>query len=139
MSFEEKNTWVYLALAIVLPSVYGVIVFGQLGAKAVTEIDYAGPLLAAIVAAILLAIVGATIISIGSPTTAGQKDERDVGIARRSELAGYYVLAASIVGVLMLVVNRTEYFWIANAIYASFVLSAIVSSIVKLAAYRRGF
>jgi hypothetical protein len=29
-------------------------------------------------------------------------------------------------------------FWIANAIFAAFVLSALVSSIVKIVGYRRG-
>lgn len=139
MSFEEKNTWVYLALALIIPAVYASVVFGQLGTVSLREIAYAGPLLTAIIAAIVLSIIGNIIISIGSPKTAGQKDERDVGIARRSDLAGYYFFSAEVVGVLLLVVNRVDYFWIANAIYAAFVLAAIFSSVVKLASYRRGF
>jgi hypothetical protein len=31
-----------------------------------------------------------------------------------------------------------EYFWIANAIYLAFVVSALTASVVKIAAYRRG-
>jgi hypothetical protein len=34
---------------------------------------------------------------------------------------------------------RFDYFWIANCIYVAFVVGAVASSLVKLAAYRRGF
>jgi hypothetical protein len=33
---------------------------------------------------------------------------------------------------------EADHFWIANAIYAAFVLSALVSTPLKLVAYRRG-
>jgi len=32
-----------------------------------------------------------------------------------------------------------DHFWIANALYLSFVASSLVSGVVKLVAYRRGF
>jgi hypothetical protein len=31
-----------------------------------------------------------------------------------------------------------DHFWIANAIYLAFVLSALTASVVKIVAYRRG-
>jgi hypothetical protein len=34
---------------------------------------------------------------------------------------------------------RYDPFWIANALYLSFVVGALVSSAAKLVAYRRGF
>jgi hypothetical protein len=34
---------------------------------------------------------------------------------------------------------EADYFWIANAMYAAFALSALVSTPVRLVAYRRGF
>jgi hypothetical protein len=139
MSFEEKNTWIYLALALIIPAVYASVVFGQLDTTPLDEIAYAGPLLTAIITAIVLSIIGSIVISIGSPKTAGQKDERDVGISRRSDLAGYYFFSGAVVGVLLLVVNNVDHFWIANAIYGAFVLAAIFSSVVKIAAYRRGY
>ena len=66
-------------------------------------------------------------------------DERDKTINRRGELIGYYVSSAGVVVVMGLTMLEYEYFWIANALYASFVLGSLVSSAVKLAAYRRGF
>jgi hypothetical protein len=43
------------------------------------------------------------------------------------------------VGVLALTMLEYEYFWIASALYLSFVVGTLVSSVVKLVAYRRGF
>ena len=43
------------------------------------------------------------------------------------------------VGVLALTMLQYEYFWIANALYLSFVVATLVSSVVKLVAYHRGF
>lgn len=133
MTTEEKNTWVYAGLAVIIPIVYAVIVFSQLATVPASEVAYVVPLISAIGAAIVLAIVGS--IAIG----ANRRDERDAHITRRGELVGYYVLSAGIIGVLALVVTGQPSFWIANSIYAAFVVSAIASSAVKLVAYRRGF
>jgi len=43
------------------------------------------------------------------------------------------------VGVLAITMLEYPYFWIANALYLSFVIAALVSSVVKIVAYRRGF
>ncbi len=45
----------------------------------------------------------------------------------------------NIVIVLIITMMQFAYFWIANALYLSFISAAIVSSAVKLVAYRRGF
>jgi hypothetical protein len=34
---------------------------------------------------------------------------------------------------------EVDYFWIANVLYLCFTLSAVLSSIAKIFAYRRGF
>ena len=131
MSSREKNTWVYAALAILIPGAYAIAVFG-FGA------DYSTVLPAAILAAIVLAIVASIVLAIAS-RDAGIIDERDSLITRRGELVGYYVLSAGVIGVLVLVLTEQSYFWLAHSIYAAFFVSAIASSAVKLVAYRRGF
>ena len=68
-----------------------------------------------------------------------RKDERDKTISRRGDLIGYYVASAGMVGVLILTMLEADYFWIANALYLSFVVAMAVSSAVKLVAYHRGF
>lgn len=131
MTVKEKNTWVYVVLAVVIPAGYAIAVFGQ-------GLEYELALLVAIAAAIVLAIIGSIVVGVSSGDK-GQSDEREVLISRLGELVGYYVLSAGVIGVLVLVSTEQPYFWIAQAIYASFIVSAIASSVVKLVAYRRGF
>lgn len=42
-------------------------------------------------------------------------------------------------GVLALTLVEADHFWIANTSFLAFVLQAVVSSVVKLVSYRRGF
>jgi hypothetical protein len=150
MPFEEKVTWVYAAVGVVVPAAYFSVVLRQVGEMPVSEIAYQRPLLWAIGIAILLTIVGSIVTAIvtaissqitgsGSVDEIDRKDERDVHIARRGDLAGFYVVSAGAVCALGLAMLEYDYFWIANALYLSFVISALVSSVVKLIAYRRGF
>jgi hypothetical protein len=43
------------------------------------------------------------------------------------------------VGPFVLALLEADHFWIANAIYLVFVVQAVVGTIIKLVAYRRGF
>ena len=137
MSFQEKNGWWYGALAIVLPAIYAAIVFPQVATTAVNEIEYIRPLITVVVLALALNIAGAIALSIATRER-GKEDERDRTIARRSDLAGYYTLAAAVIGALAITMARFDPFWIANAIYGAFILSALITTVVKLTAYRQG-
>jgi hypothetical protein len=158
MPFEEKFTWVSAVVSTGVAAVYFAIVLGQVRSVPVAEIAYQRPLLVAIGALIVLTIVGtivtAIFTAIGTAVTTaitgegsveesvdgiGRTDERDVDINRRGELIGYYVSSAGAVGVMALAMLRYDQFWIANALYMSFVVGAFVASVAKLVAYRRGF
>lgn len=154
MPFEEKVTWVNLLVSFAVPIAYASVVFGQMGATPAARIAYQPPLITAIVVSIVLTIVGSIVAAIaggvatgvrleltgeGSMDEVGRSDERDKDISRRGELVGYYVSSVGIVGALALAMLRQDQFWIANAIYASFVTASIASGFVKLFLYRRGF
>lgn len=139
MSFEEKGTWIYAVLAVALPPIYFVTVLGQLSTTAVSEIDYQRPLLTAIGAAIGLAILATIVVAIASPREAGKSDQRDKEINRLGEHVAGGVLAVGMVVPFGLAMLEVEHFWIANAMYLAFVLSAFCGAAVKLVAYRRGF
>ena len=139
MSFEEKGTWAYLAGAVVIPAIYFVHVLGQLGPTPVAEIDWVRPMLVAIAVGIATGIASHVLIAMTKPSEAGQRDVRDKDISRFGDYVGGIVLSIVVVAVLMLAMFEVDHFWIANAIYAGFVLQAISSSTVKLVAYRRGF
>jgi hypothetical protein len=150
MPFEEKFTWVSTVVSTGVAAVYFAIVFGQVRTVPVAEIAYQWPLLIAFGALIVLTIFGTIVVAVGSAVSAqitgsgsvddvGRNDERDADINRRGELIGYYVSSGGAIGVLALAMLRYDPFWIANALYLSFVVGALVASVAKLVAYRRGF
>jgi len=150
MPFEEKFTWVSTVVSTGVAAVYFAIVLGQARTVPVAEIAYQRPLLIAIGSLIALTILGAIVVAIGTAVSAkikgrgseddvNRKDERDADINRRGELIGYYVSSGGALGVLALAMLRCDPFWIANALYLSFVVGALVASVAKLVAYRRGF
>jgi hypothetical protein len=139
MSFEEKGRWVYVVIAVALPTIYFASILGQLPNAAVSEIEYQGPLLAAIGATIVLAILGMIGIGIASPNEAGKSDQRDRDVHRFGEYVGGTLLAVGMIVPFGLAISEAPHFWIANAMYLVFALSGLVGTAVKLAIYRRGF
>jgi hypothetical protein len=147
--FEEKVTWVNLVVAVVVPVTYFAIMLGRLGDTSAADISYQRPLLIAIGASVVLTIVGSIVAGIGTGISAelrGRsasgdlgKDERDVRISRHGDLIGFYVSSVGMVGVLALTMLEYDYFWIASALYLSFVVGTLVASAVKIASYHRGF
>lgn len=149
MPFEEKIQWVYGAVAIIVPIAYLAVVLPQLATTPASEIAFQRPMIIAIITSIVLTILGSIVAAIfsaigaqitgGDPNAIDRKDERDVLIGHRGELVGYYVTSVGVVGALILTLLETDYFWIANALYLTFAVAAVVSAIVKIVAYRRGF
>lgn len=150
MSFQEKFTWVSTVVTAAVAGVYYSIVLGQVRSVPVAEIAYQRPLLIAVGALVVLSIIGAILVAIvtaiaaqitgtGSVDEVGREDERDTEINRRGELVGYYVSSAGVLGVMALAMLRYDQFWIANALYLSFVIGGLVGSVAKLISYRRGF
>jgi hypothetical protein len=150
MPFEEKVSWVSGFVAIVVATVYGSVIVPKVGSGPVGAIAYEVPMLIAIGAMIVVTIVGTILMSIGTAVTAeitgngsvddiGRTDERDDDINRRGELVGYYVSSVGVLGALALTMLRADYFWIANAILAGFLVSSVVGSAYKILIYRRGF
>lgn len=150
MSYEEKINWVSAVVTAIVASRYAWVVGGPIGEVPVGEIAYQRPLLFAVGAMIVFTIVGAIALAIaaairaevtgeGSADDVGRKDERDVRIEGRGDRAAFYVSSALMAGVLALAMLEQPYFWIANGVFAAFVVGSLVSSGVKLAAYRWGF
>jgi hypothetical protein len=73
-----------------------------------------------------------------SPKDAGRKDQRDRQITRFGDSIGQSFVIIGGVAALVLAMLEAPFFWIANVIYLSFVLSAFLGSIARLVAYRRG-
>lgn len=150
MSYEEKSTWVGTVVSVLVTGIYCAFVQGQLRNVPVAQIAYQKPMLMAIGAIIVVTIIGMILMSIGSAISAkikgggsvddiDRKDERDVHINRRGELIGYYVSSFGVLGVIALAMLRYDQFWIANALFLTLMIGGLVSSVVKLVIYRRGY
>ena len=138
MSWEEKRNWVFLVVTAVTYLAYVAIILARAQGTPITEVPYVWPMLVSIAAWIVATIVGSILAAIAAPREAGKKDERDTSIQRYGEVIGYTVFSASILGALGLTMAEVAHFWIGNAIYLSGVLAALITTAVKLGAYRRG-
>jgi hypothetical protein len=139
MSSEEKNTWLHAVITGVAYIIYLVVILQRAGNAPLADVPYIAPMLWTIGAAIVANILGHIAIAIAWPRDADKKDQRDKEIHRFGEYIGHSFVIVGAVGALVLAMFEADYFWIANVIYLGFALSAILSSIAKLVAYRRGF
>ncbi len=139
MSFEEKNIWIYGAATICAFGCYLVTIIGRGHGIPITDLPYAGAMLWTIGAAVGASIVSHVVVAVAWPRDADKKDQRDREIGRFGEYIGQSFVVAGAVAALVLAMAKVDHFWIANAVYLSFVLSAVFGSTVKIVAYRRGF
>ena len=138
MSYEQKGVWVYLLVSTGAYLVYVGIILSQADGAPLVDVDYVMPFLISLGISIVAAIVGRIVVEILSPSDNYTSDTRDRQINRFGEArASWFVIGGSLVALLLALLEQ-PYFWIANAIYLGFVLSAVVGSVVKLVAYRRG-
>ncbi|MET8851739.1 hypothetical protein [Amycolatopsis sp. NPDC004625] len=134
---EEKRAWILGIAALASYAVYLAVVLSRAGSRPLAEVPYAGALLwtvgASIVATIVLSIVVAVI------SKDGAKDQRDHEIGRFGEHVGHSFVVIGAVAALLLAMAGAPHFWIANVVYLAFTLSAILGSVARIFAYRRGF
>ena len=138
MSYEEKGTWAYLVAVVGTYAVYLAIILGRLQSTPVAEVPYAWVLLWTTVASVVASTVGRTLVETVRPSDSRRRDVRDKEIYRFGEYASRWFIVAGAAAGFFMALAKWEYFWIANVIYLGFVLWAVVGSVVKLIAYRRG-
>ena len=139
MSYEEKGTWVYLAVSVAGYGVYLSLLLPQLASGvAVEDVDYVAPMLWTIGGAIVATIVGRILVEIVFPSESTKGDVRDREIDRLGTRVGGSFVVIGALGALVLSMLEADWFWIANVVYLCFVLSALLESITRLVAYRRG-
>jgi hypothetical protein len=137
VAIEEKRAWIMLVVTVCATAVYLAIVLGRAGP--LVDVPYVSPMLWTVGAAIVTSIVLNIAVAISSPTEAGKKDQRDREINRFGEYIGQSFVVIGGVAALVMAMAELDYFWIANVIYLGFTLSAVLGSIAKIVAYRRGF
>jgi hypothetical protein len=118
--------------------VYLAIVLGRAAHTPLAQVPYVPALLWASGASIVISTVVRVVIETARPSDSRQRDVRDRQIHRFGEYASRWFIIGGAAGALLMAMAKWEYFWIANVIYLGFVLWAVVGSVVKLVAYRRG-
>jgi hypothetical protein len=139
VAFQEKRAWVMALVSVAAYAAYLVVVLGDRGTGTVADAPYVAALLWTVGAAIVANIVLQIPLAMTAPRDAGTKDQRDREIYRSGEYVGQSFLVVGGVGALVLSTAEADHFWIANTIYLAFVLSAVLGSVAKIAAYRWGF
>jgi hypothetical protein len=139
VAFEEKRAWAMAVIAVIAYAVYVVLVLGRADGRPLAEVPYVGTALWTIGIAIIAGIVSGIWFGIVSRREGGlQVDERDLEIGRFGDHIGQSFIVIGGVSALALAMAEVAHFWIANVLYLCFVLSAVLGSFAKIAAYRRG-
>jgi MFS family permease len=135
---EEKRAWIMVVVAIAGYGAYLALVLASAAGGPLVEASYVPALAWTIVGGILAGIVLNIIVGIVSEEH-GRKDQRDKEINRLGDNIGQSFVILGAVLAMIFAITGVAAFWIANVIYLAFVLSAILGSIAKIIAYRRGF
>lgn len=135
MTYDEKNAWAFLTIAVAGYATYLIVLFTSAAGAALPDVDYAPILLWTVGGGIVVGIVAGILIGMFSPRDADQRDREVKAFGSR---VGQSFVVIGAVAALLLALIRADWFWIANVVYLMFVLSAVVGSIATLVAYRKG-
>ncbi|WP_439590886.1 hypothetical protein [Microbacterium sp.] len=142
MVYEERNTWAGLIVLVIAIPIYVVVVLQQAAGGPLTDVEWwpimLWTIVASIVATIVVSIVWGVLAGMRDPGGVGKSDERDRDIARMGSRVGQAFTVIAAVGVIVLCAFEVDWFWIANTMFFGFALSAFISGIASVIAYRRG-
>jgi hypothetical protein len=136
VAYEEKRAWIMLVVSAIGYAVYAAMLLGRPGPLA--QVPYVATLLWITGASIVATIVLNIAVSIRDPKDS-RRDQRDREIGRFGDRVGQSFVVVGGVLAMFLAMFRLDHFWIANAIYLAFTLSAVLGSVARIVGYRRGF
>ncbi|WP_457030040.1 hypothetical protein [Kitasatospora sp. P5_F3] len=139
MAVEEKRAWMMLLLTVAAYAAYLAAVLDRPEGLRLTQAPYVSALLWSVGGGIVASIVLHIVVSTFSPKEENVRDQRDREIHRFGEYVGQSFVVLGGVAGLILAMTGQDRFWIANAIYLAFVLSAVLGATAKIVAYRFGF
>lgn len=142
MGYAERNVWTGTIASIACVIVYLAIILSSAATMPIADVAWQWPMIWCIVAGLAVAIVASIvwglIASARDRETEHRADIRDRDIERMGDRIGQAFLTIGGVGALILTMLGADLFWIGNAIFFGFFLSATVGGIAQLIAYRRG-
>jgi hypothetical protein len=138
VAYEEKRAWIMLVVSAIGYAGYAAVVMGRSGPTPLAQVPYVATLLWITGASIVATIVLNIAVSIRNPKDS-RRDQRDREIGRFGDRVGQSFVVVGGVLAMLLAMLRLDHFWIANAIYLAFTLSAVLGSVARIVGYRRGF
>ncbi|WP_309135481.1 hypothetical protein [Cellulomonas sp.] len=138
VSYEEKGAWVYGLVALGAWLTYVLVLLARADGGPLVDVRYVPTLLWTVGISAFAPVVVRTLVEVVRPSDTRRADVRDREIDRRGEYVAGIVLGVGMVGPFALALADADTFWIAHAIWTVFVLAAVVGSVVKVVAYRRG-
>lgn len=151
MGFREGINLTSLLTSFLVIVWYAFQILPQMGEGPVEFIAFTKPMIIAVVIGTVLSIATTIAVSIGAAVWLGvregedavnaefsEEDERDKQFARLGDAWGGYFLSVAVIGALVLIWTGQDRFWVANALFLGAWGSAVVGTVVKLIAYRRG-
>lgn len=134
MSYEERSTWVVGIVAVASCVAYLVLSYVAGGGPLDGE-TYAWPMVWALVGAVAVGVVSRIVIgAVGSRRV----DQRDEEIDWLGSRVGSSFVVIGGLGALVLCLTGAPHVYIANVLYFCFLIAAVLQSLAKLVAYRRG-
>ncbi|MCK3769460.1 hypothetical protein MZK47_07250 [Microbacterium aerolatum] len=142
MVYAERNVWATLIVTVLMVPIYIVVTLQQAGGGPLTSVDWLPNMLWAIglsiVAAIVLSILWGIAAGLRDPKGSTTSDIRDRDIERMGGRVEHSFLAIAGLGVIALCAVGADVFWIANAMFLGFAVSAFIGGVARVVAYRRG-
>jgi len=142
MVYEERNAWTGLVVSVITITAYVVIMLQQAASRPVADIDWLSPMLwtigGGILATILITIVRGIAVGMRDREAATASDIRDRDISRMGGRVEQAFLVIAGLAVIALCAIGADVFWIANTMFAGFAVSAVIGSVARVVAYRRG-
>jgi hypothetical protein len=139
MTHEEKRAWIRLVVSVIAYGAYLTILLSRAGGRPLPDVPYAASLLWTVGAAIAASIVAEVAMGVVNPKASRLRDVRDRQIGQLGDQTGQSFVIIGAVAAMLMALAEWDWFWIANVIYLCFVLSAVLSGVTKVVAYRRSF
>ena len=138
MTHQEKRAWIMLVVSAAAYGVYVALILSRAGGHPLVRVPYAAALLWTVGAAVGASIVAETALGVVNRGDSRLNDERDRQIGTLGDRVGSSFVVIGAVAAMLMAMAGWDRFWIANVIYLCFFLSAILGSITKVIAYRKG-
>lgn len=149
MTAEERSVWVYLAVVAITSTAYFAVVIPRAVSQPIEDVSWITPMLWALGFSIAGTIVGSIVGSMSGavglairgirPEGQLEGDQRDKDIRRMGDQRAALAASSAMFVVLVLAMIGADLFWIGNTVFLAGTVGALLETVTKIRAYRRGF